>query len=135
MTKSEKSKFKYGIGEYKVSNEIGDRLVEFAASVILMTQKIPDKSPARKLSDQLIRCVTSVGANYEQAPGAESRKDFLHKLQVALKEMREAYYWIRVVVKISSNNLGMESITDEARQLRAILSKSVATAKGTAKEI
>ena len=39
MTKSEKSKFKYGIGEYKVSNEIGDRLVEFAASVILMTQK------------------------------------------------------------------------------------------------
>ena len=69
------------------------------------------------------------------AQGAESRKDFLHKLQVALKEMREAYYWIRVVVKISSNNLGMESITDEARQLRAILSKSVATVKGTAKDI
>ena len=114
-------------------NEIGDRLVDFAASVILTTQRIPEKAPARKLSDQLIRCVASVGTNYEEAQGAESRKDFLHKQQVALKEMREAYYWLRVVVKISSEEIGLESLIDEARQLRAILSKSVATAKGTAK--
>jgi four helix bundle protein len=114
-------------------NEIGDRLVDFAAASILMTQETPEKSPARKLSDQLIRCVTSVGANYEEAQAAESRRDFLHKLQVALKEMRETYYWLRVITKISSSGTVQDALIDEARQLRAILSKSVATAKGKAK--
>ena len=115
-------------------NEIGDRLVDFAVSVIKMLEKIPARTTAKKLSDQLIRCVTSVGANYEEAQGAESKKDFVHKLQIALKEMRETYYWLRIVSKIASIPEDFDCELDEARQLRAILSKSVATAKGTSKD-
>ena len=134
MTKSEKSKGKHQIGECNMRNEIGERLINFAAAVIQIIEKIPERTTAKKLSDQVVRCVTSVGANYEEAQAAESRKDFVHKLQVALKEMRETYYWLSVLLKISSQDIGFETQIDEARQLRAILSKSVGTAKGTAKQ-
>lgn len=115
-------------------NQISDRVIEFVASVLMMTSKFPQKTISSKLADQLIRSATSVGANYEEAQGAESRKDFVHKLQVSLKEMRETYYWLRVLQKISANESDFAMIIDEARQLRAILSKSVATTKGTAKK-
>ena len=128
------SKFKSLIGQYKMRNEIGDRLVDFAVSVIKMLEKIPERTTAKKLSDQLIRCVTSVGANYEEAQGAESKKDFVHKLQIALKEMSETYYWLRIVSKIASIPEDFDCELDEARQLRAILSKSLATAQGTSKD-
>ena len=98
-----------------------------------MMSDITPKTISSKLSDQLIRSSTSVGANYEEAQAAESRKDFVHKLQVSLKEMRESYYWLRVLQKISSESSKFSELIDEAKQLRAILSKSVATAKGTAK--
>ncbi len=113
-------------------NEISDRLVDFASEVIRMVEKIPAKTTVKKLSDQLLRSSTSVGANYEEAQGAESKADFVHKFQIALKEIREAHYWLRVVEK-SMPSLQLHPLIDEARQIRAILSKSVATAKGTAK--
>ena len=115
-------------------NDIGERNINFAADVIKMIERIPEKTVAKKLNDQLIRSVTSVGANYEEAQAAESKKDFVHKLQVSLKEMRETYYWLRVIEKISPENINITSQIDEARQLRAILSKSVATSKGKSKE-
>jgi len=72
-----------------------------------------------------------VGANYEEAQGAESREDFVHKLQIALKEIRESNDWLRLAVQ--SRILPPERLTeivDESNQLRAMLSKAVATAKG-----
>lgn len=62
-------------------NEISERLIDFAAANIRLVEQIPIKSTAKKLSDQLVRSSTSVGPNYEEAQGAESRKDFVHKLQ------------------------------------------------------
>ena len=88
----------------------------------------------RRVGDQLLRSATSAGANYEEARGAESKVDFAHKLQVALKEMRESNYWLRLLIrsgKVSPEI--MAELLDESNQLRAILSKSVATAKGKAK--
>lgn len=113
-------------------NEISDRLVDFAAAVIGLVEKFPAKTTVKKLTDQLLRSATSVGANYEEAQGAESKADFVHKFQIALKEIRESYYWLRVVEK-SMPSLGLHTLIDEARKIRAILSKSIATAKGTAK--
>ena len=72
----------------------------------------------------------SVGANYEEAQAAESKNDFIHKLQIALKELRESNYWLRLLAKaetLSSDRL--TNIIEESNQLRAILSKAVATAK------
>ena len=114
-------------------NQISERVIDFVANVLRMVSDFPAKTISSKLADQLIRSSTSVGANYEEAQAAESRKDFVHKLQVSLKEMRETYYWLRVIQKVSSDASSFSKIIDEAGQLRAILSKSVATAKGTAK--
>jgi four helix bundle protein len=116
-------------------NQISDRVIDFVANVLKVVGDLPPKTIASKLSDQLIRSSTSVGANYEEAQAAESRKDFVHKLQISLKEMRETFYWLCVLEKISSAPSRFSEVIDEARQIRAILSKSVATAKGTAKPV
>ena len=81
-----------------------------------------------------MRSGTAVGANYEEAQGAESKADFCHKHQVALKEARESNYWLRLLVRaevVPDERLG--TLVDESDQLRAILSKAVATSKGTQK--
>src|SRR5690349_4363468 len=88
----------------------------------------------RRVGDQLLRSGTAVGANYEEAQGAESRVDFSHKLQVALKELRESNYWLRLLElseKMPRDRLA--DIIDESTQLRAILSQAVLPTKARLK--
>lgn len=114
--------------------DLSERLVLFAARVIRFVEALPEKATAKKVSDQLLRSAMSVGANYEEARGAESRADFIHKLHIALKEMRETRYWLchTVAAGLATEEMG-NNLLDEAIQLRAILAKSVATSRGTAK--
>jgi four helix bundle protein len=114
--------------------ELNARLLDFGARVIKLVESLPKTLVGRRIGDQLLRSATSVGANYEEAQAAESKENFVHKLQVALKEVREANYWLRLLAK--SGKLPAErlvSILDESNQLRAMLSKAVARAKGKAK--
>ena len=91
-------------------------------------------SAGKKIADQLVRCATSIGANYEEAHSAQSRADFAHKMQIALKESRETRYWLCVILEAElASGFGVEALIDEATQLRAILGKSVATIRGTAR--
>jgi four helix bundle protein len=86
------------------------------------------------VAGQLLRSATSVGANYEEAQGPEAKEDFAHQLQVALKELRESNYWLRLISKsqmLPRDRLAQ--ILDDSNQLRAMLSKAVATAKGKGK--
>ena len=95
-----------------------------------LVASLPKTPVGRRIGDQLLRSGTSVGANYEEAQGAESKADFTHKLQIALKELRESRYWLRLLaVSATIPPHRLEEIIDEATQLRAILSKAVATAK------
>jgi len=123
-------------GNFMAENEkdIGKRLILFAATIIRLLEDVKTSKPAKHIADQLLRSSTSVGANYEEARAAESRADFIHKMQVSLKEMREAYYWLCLIVEASLVNTDeSECLCDEARQLRAILSKAVVTAKANQK--
>ena len=114
--------------------DLADRLIDFSADVIRLVEALPDTMPGRKISDQLIRSVMSVGANYEEARGADSRADFSHKLQIALKEMRESRYWLCLIAKLDLKpGPNIHKLVDEATQLRATLAKSVATSRGKAK--
>jgi four helix bundle protein len=70
-------------------DDIAARLVDLAARVIKLTGSLPRDSTGRHVSSQLVRSATSSGANYEEARGAESLRDFVHKLRLADKEMRE----------------------------------------------
>src|SRR5436309_8921300 len=113
-----------------VQVDLRERLLSFGVRIIKVVESLAKNSVGRTLGDQLLRSGMSVGANYEEAQAAESRADFVHKLQIALKELRESNYWLRLLTK--SEILPPErltSIIDESNQLRAILSKSVATAK------
>lgn len=77
-----------------------------------------------------MRSGTSSGANYEEARGAQSRADFLHKLQIVLKELRESLFWLRLIDKAQIiKEQGVASAIDETRQLGNIIAKSVVTAK------
>lgn len=114
--------------------ELNERLLEFGARIIRLVEALPKTLVGRRIGDQLLRSGTSVGANYEEAQAAESKEDFVHKLQIALKEARETIYWLRLLDKartVSPERL--HEILDESNQLRAMLSKAVARAKGKAK--
>ena len=110
-------------------------MLEYGARIIRLVESLPNTIVGRRVGDQLLRCSTSAGANYEEARGAESREDFVHKLQISLKELRESNYWLRLPVKAGKiSPERMTDLLDESGQLRAMLSKAVATAKGKAKE-
>jgi four helix bundle protein len=114
--------------------KLDERLLEYGVRIIKLAESLPKTLVGRRIGDQLLRSGTSAGANYEEAQGAESKEDFIHKLQVALKELRESNYWLRLLAKsgkVPSNR--MQSLLDESTQLRAMLSKAVATAKGKTK--
>lgn len=115
--------------------DLGERLLDYGARIIKLVESLPNTLVGRRVADQLLRRGTSIGANYEEARGVESKDDFVHKLQIALKELRESNYWLRLLVK--SGKISAERMADllgESNQLCAILSKSVATAKGKAKK-
>jgi four helix bundle protein len=114
--------------------DLDERLLTYGARVIKLVESLPRTLTGRRIGDQLLRSATSAGANYEEARGAESRSDFVHKMQVALKELRESHYWLRLLMKAEILPVDrLADLLDEATQLRAILSKSVATTKGKAK--
>ena len=116
------------------SADLGDRLLEFGVRIIKLVEALPRSIACRTIGQQLLRAGVAVGANYEEAQAAESHADFVHKLQIALKEMRESDYWLRLLMRsgmIKTERL--KDIADESSQLRAMLSKAVARAKGTAK--
>ena len=115
-------------------NDLSQRLLNYAVRIIKIVEALPKTIVGKRIGDQLLRSGTSVGANYEEAQGAESTGDFVHKLQIALKELRESNYWLRVIAGAAL--LPKEKLTDildESDQLCRILSKAVATAKGKAK--
>ncbi len=115
-------------------NDLGERLLNFAVRVVKLVEALPKTIVGKRIGDQLLRSGTSVGANYEEAQGAESSNDFVHKLQIALKEMRESYYWLRLLDRAGTlPSSRFTELLDEASQLCKILSKSVATTKGKAK--
>ena len=78
---------------------LNDRLLEYGVRIIKLFESLPKTLVARRIGDQLLRSGTSAGANYEEAQAAESKDDFVHKLQIALKELRESNYWLRLLLR------------------------------------
>jgi len=77
-----------------------------------------------------VRCGTSAGPNYEEACAAESRADFAHKLSIALKELRESRFWIRLIVRAELlKNAKMTGVLDEVEQLCNIVGQSLVTTR------
>lgn len=119
-----------------VSSDLSERLLDFCVRVGKVVDALPRKSPlARHIAGQLVRCGTSSAPNYEEACAAESRADFVHKLSISLKEMRETRFWLRFIVRAELLPAKrMTEMVDEAEQRCNILGKSLVTAKANAQQ-
>ena len=116
--------------EQMTSEELEDRLIDFAVRIGKVADALPDTRLGQHIAGQLVRSGTSPAPNYSEGCAAESRRDFAHKLSISLKELRETKTWLRLIRKadlLPAKRL--HAITDETDQLCAILSQSVHTAK------
>ena len=112
-------------------NILTERLLDFTVRIIKLVNSLPKTYIGKHIGGQLVRAGTSSGANYEEACGAESRSDFTHKLGIALKELKESRFWLRVIhgtELITPKRL--DPLLKECEELCAIIAKSIITAKG-----
>jgi four helix bundle protein len=109
---------------------LDDRLIDFAALIIEIAESLPETFAGKHMGGQLIRSGTAPALHYGEAQGGESRNDFIHKMKVALKELRETFNGLRIVKRVNwltTNKL--EQAIDENNQLISIFVKSVTTAQ------
>ena len=107
------------------------RLIDFAVRIIQIAELLPKTKAGNHIAGQLIRCGTSPAPNYGEAQDAESRADFIHKMKVSLKELRETRVWLLIIGKgkILKQVSKLEPLIDESSQLISIFVASVKTAK------
>jgi four helix bundle protein len=111
-------------------DELSERLLEFAVRIGKVVDALPDTRLGRHIAGQLVRCGTSAPPNYEEGRAAESRADFVHKLSICLKELRESRFWLRLIIKANLlPKQKMHSVLDECEQLMKVIAQSVVTAK------
>jgi four helix bundle protein len=112
-------------------NELSDRLWCFAARIGKVVDALPDTRLGRHVAGQLVRSGTAAPPNYDEARVGESRADFAHKVNVALKELVETRGWLKFIVTAEPlPATRIQGLLEECDQLCRILGKSVATAKG-----
>ncbi len=114
----------------RTGDDLAERLLDFAARVGKVVDALPESRLGRHIAGQLVLSGTSPAPNYAEACGAESRRDFVHKLSIALKELRESRCWIQLIIKAELlPEQRLSEILDECEQLCAIVAKSIVTAK------
>jgi len=108
-----------------------DRLIDFAVRIIRIAESLPKSKTGNHISGQLIRCGTAPAPNYGEAQDAESRADFIHKMKISLKELRETRVWLLIIRKANliKAESDLELLIDECNQLISIFVSSVKTAK------
>ena len=86
----------------KKKYDLAERTALFGEQIIEFAKILPDTFVTRPLVSQIIRSGTSVGANYMEADGAESKKDFRHKIAIAKKEAKETMHWLRMIAVVNA---------------------------------
>jgi four helix bundle protein len=110
--------------------DLEERPLDFAVRVGKAIDALPETRLGRHIAGQLVRSGTSPAPNYAEACAAESKKDFIHKLSIVLKELRESSIWIRLIVRSTLlPEQRLELLRDECDQLCKIIAKSLVTAK------
>ena len=112
-------------------NDLEDRLINFAISAVQLAEQLPKSVIGIQLSGNLIRASSSTPLNYGEAQGAESRKDFVHKIKIVLKELRESHAALKMVAGLNLNQHpdATQLLIKEANELISIFVKSVQTAR------
>jgi len=111
--------------------DLEERLIDFAVRIINIVEALPNTQSGNHVAGQLVRCGTSAAPNYGEAQGAESRRDFIHKMKIALKELRETQVWLKIIqhkkwVKIQEE---LKALITECNELISIFVASIKTAQ------
>ena len=109
--------------------DIKERTFLFGVRIVKLVNVLPRSIAGIEIGRQVIRSGTSIGANVEEADGAESKKDFIHKMSIARKEVRETRYWLRIIQTSLLDNAEVADLIQESDQLVRILSRISANAK------
>ena len=116
------------LGKY----DLEERLIDFAVRIINVVEALPNTRAGNHIAGQLVRCGTSPAPNYGEAQSAESRNDFIHKIKIVLKELRETNVWLNIIQRKklfadSSNKL--HALIVECNELISIFVTSAKTAR------
>ncbi len=105
-------------------NEIVDLSFCFAVRIVKLTRYLKNEKREFTLSDQLLRAGTSIGANVTEAQDAQSRKDFISKLSISLKEAKETRYWLKLLIEtqyLPADTVNMRTLQNELDSIIRIL--------------
>lgn len=116
---------------YNMQNQLKSRTKKFSIDVIDLAEKLPNTIPSRIIMNQLVKCGTSVGANYRAVCRSRSNNEFISKLQIVLEESDESCYWLEIVKE--KGWVDVEVLLKEANELTAIFVSSLKTIKNNSK--
>ena len=111
--------------------DLEERLIEFSVLIILITESLFTTKAGNHIAGQLVRSGTSPALQYGEAQSAESRNDFIHKLKILLKELRETMVALKIIKRVPlTNKLDiLEKGLEKCNELISIFVKSIETAK------
>ena len=111
--------------------DLEDRLIDFTCRMIEVVESLPKTRTGNYIAGQLIRSCHSPAFNYGEVQAAESTKDFIHKLAIVLKELKECRVALKIIIKKKLINpiTRLKNIYDEGEELVAIFGKSIKTAR------
>ena len=111
-------------------DDIEERLIDFAVRVIRLSGQLPKTQAGRHIAGQLLRSGTAPAAHYAEARGGESKKDFIHKLRIALKELNESRVWLKIITRSEMQPAArLDDLLQESDQLCRIINASIKTAR------
>ena len=107
----------------KKKYDLEERTAQFGEAIIELVKTFPRDPINNPLITQMVRAGTSIGANYMEADGAESRKDFQHKISICKKESKETKHWLRMIARANPNRQAeCQELSREAQELTLIFS-------------
>jgi len=110
--------------------DIEERTAEFGEAIIQLVKTLPTDPINNPLISQIVRAATSIGANYMEADGAESKKDFQHKISISKKETKETKHWLRMMAKANPGRRDeCQKLLKEAQELSLIFSSILLSKK------
>ena len=111
--------------------DLEERLIDFSVLIIDIVSEMPNTKAGKTMSGQVVRSGTSVALNYGEAQSAESTNDFIHKMKVVLKELRETFVALKIIhrAKLYLNEDKVIKAKNENNELISIFVKSVETAR------
>jgi len=111
--------------------DLEERLIDFAVRIIKLADKLPNTHIGNHVKGQILRSGTSPAPNYGEAQSAESKSDFIHKIKLSLKELKETRVWLKIIIKaeLIKPASKVTPLLEENEELISILFTSAETAR------